>query len=73
MSEWIDEPCRCLCRINHPEQEGICTADATTYVEFEINNDDDPDPHKLPVKWRQKVDMCASCAQATLDVAQRDG
>lgn len=45
--------CHCLCRVNHPDEEGICTGDAETGMLFDS-----------PLTGNIIVKMCASCSAA---------
>jgi hypothetical protein len=50
--------CHCLCGINHPAIEGLCTGAADTQVDFWLG-----EPHE---RTKVSVWMCSPCAAATL-------
>lgn len=50
-----------MCRINHPEERGICLAKAETVV-----------IRSWPWEGQGEVDMCNPCAEATIVGIQKD-
>jgi hypothetical protein len=47
--------CKCLCSINHPEERGICLAEAETVVIYNSTRE-----------GQKEIDMCFPCSRATL-------
>jgi hypothetical protein len=57
------ESCHCLCTVNHPEHMGICTAEATTALQFT----DFPAESPIAVLGSVNVGMCEPCKKETLE------
>jgi hypothetical protein len=58
----MSDHCNCLCAINHPDESGICTMEATGALRFSNFPNDSPLAH---LKFWD-VAMCDPCRSATL-------